>query len=352
MARPLRVHLADGWYHAFSRGLNRMTLFADDRDRTHFLELLEESVERYRLRLHAYALMDNHYHLLVQTPDANLSRAMQWLNLSYAAWFNTRHQRTGPVFQRPYKAAPVENGAWAYELSLYVHLDPLRIESLGLSRSKRKAAGLGLAQPPSPEEVQRRRQRLREYAWSSYRYYAGYAEAPSWLFTEELYRRTGPRSNDAAAAYRRAMQVRLRQGAAAPKLETLRDGLAVGGAAFARRMRQAGRSAGRRRGIAGKRALRSRVTIQTVIRAVEKVKGERWNSFKDRYGDLGLALAMWAARGFTGLTLKDIGAALGGLDYAAVSVAVRRLESRARADEALAAQQQTLRQLLNVEMSP
>jgi hypothetical protein len=79
----------------------------------------------------------------VRTPEANLGRAMQWLNLSYAAWFNTRHQRTGPVFQRPYKAVPVENGAWAYELSLSVHLNPLRIESLGLSRSKRKAAGAG-----------------------------------------------------------------------------------------------------------------------------------------------------------------------------------------------------------------
>jgi REP element-mobilizing transposase RayT len=127
MARPLRVRVVYGWHHVFSRGLNRMVIYTDDRDREHFVELLAAAVGRYGLRLHAYALLDNHYHLLVQTPAANLSRAMQWLNLSYAAWFAARHGWQGPVFQRPYRDVPVENGALAYELSLYVHLNPLRI---------------------------------------------------------------------------------------------------------------------------------------------------------------------------------------------------------------------------------
>ena len=79
MARPLRIDIPDGWYHVLSRGLERRLIFEDARDHEHFQELLGEMVERHGVRLHAYVLMHNHYHLLVQTPHANLSRAMQWL---------------------------------------------------------------------------------------------------------------------------------------------------------------------------------------------------------------------------------------------------------------------------------
>ena len=99
MARPLRINIADGWYHVMSRGLDRCAIFEDARDHKHFLELLGEMVGRYSVRLHVYVLMGNHYHLLVQTPHANLSRAMQWLNVSYGVWFNLRHDRVGPLFQ-------------------------------------------------------------------------------------------------------------------------------------------------------------------------------------------------------------------------------------------------------------
>ena len=93
MARPLRIQVADGWYHMTARGIDRKAVFRDDADRSHFLELLEDMVGRYRVSLHAYVLMDNHYHLLIQTPQANGSAAMQWLNVSYSVWFN----RTRPA---------------------------------------------------------------------------------------------------------------------------------------------------------------------------------------------------------------------------------------------------------------
>ena len=67
-------------------------------NRTHFLELLAESTERFALRIHAYVLMDNHFHLLLETPEANLSRSLQWLNVSYSPWFNRRHRRAGHLF--------------------------------------------------------------------------------------------------------------------------------------------------------------------------------------------------------------------------------------------------------------
>ncbi|MBU0678868.1 MAG: transposase [Verrucomicrobia bacterium] len=100
MARPLRVQIRDGWYHVMSRGIERRVIFRGKGDRKRCLEILEESVGRFNIRVHAYVLMDNHYHLLVQTPDANLSRAMQWINQSYSAWFNARHNRIGPLFHK------------------------------------------------------------------------------------------------------------------------------------------------------------------------------------------------------------------------------------------------------------
>jgi len=318
-----------------------MVLYRDARDRRHFLELLGEVVERYRLLLHAYVLMDNHYHLLVQTPEGNLSRAMQWLNLGYAAWFNARHRRSGPVFQRPYKAVAVEDGAWAYELSLYLHLNPLRIKGLGLSRRERQGAKTGVGAPPSRAQVAERLRRLRTYPWSSYRAYAGYVQAPPWLSTAEIARRAGAgRQESSAAAYRADVRGRLRQGAAAPRLEALRDSLAIGGAAFLKRVQSLGRGTGVGRELAGKRQLRARLRTEQIIAAVEQVKGERWEQFRERYGDPGAALVMWVARRHTGLTLRQIGAALGGIDYAAVSMAVQRLETRARHDRAVANLQQ------------
>ena len=123
-----------------------MILFADDRDREHLLDLLSDVSHRYRTLVHTYVLMDNHYHLILQTPEANLSKAMQWLNLSYAAWFNVRHQRTGPLYQRPFGSKPVEDGGWAYDLSKYVHLNPLRIRQFRPTDEqsmKRRCFGFG-----------------------------------------------------------------------------------------------------------------------------------------------------------------------------------------------------------------
>lgn len=108
MARPLRVGLAGGWYHVTAGGNERRAIFRDETDRAHFAELLAEWVERYGVRLHAYVLLDNHYHLLAETPLANFSPAMQWLGVSYTMWFNRRHRRVGHLFQGRSKALVLE----------------------------------------------------------------------------------------------------------------------------------------------------------------------------------------------------------------------------------------------------
>ena len=121
MARLLRVDRPGLWYHLTARGNEQRFIFRDGRDREHFLELLAQWVDCFRLRLHAYVLMPNHYHLLAETTEANLSQAMQWLNVSYTVWFNRRHQRVGHLFQGRFKSVIVEPETWALGLSRYIH---------------------------------------------------------------------------------------------------------------------------------------------------------------------------------------------------------------------------------------
>jgi putative transposase len=111
-----------------ARGNERRPIFRDDRDRQRFCELLAELVDR--VRLHAYVLMDNHYHLILELRESNLSRAAQWLNLSYSVWFNRRHERSGHLFQGRFKSVIVSPQEWGLALSRYVHLNPVRVDGL------------------------------------------------------------------------------------------------------------------------------------------------------------------------------------------------------------------------------
>jgi len=99
MARPLRIEREGAWYHITARGVDRPKIFLNDIDRRHWLGLLAEAVERYRLIVHVFVLMENHFHILGQTAEANLSACMHWLNTSYSIWFNRRHRRVGPLWQ-------------------------------------------------------------------------------------------------------------------------------------------------------------------------------------------------------------------------------------------------------------
>src|SRR5580658_10561464 len=180
MARPLRIEHAGGWYHLTARGNERRAIFRDERDRAHFLELLEEMVGRFGLRVHCFVLMDNHYHLIVELRRANLSLALQWLNLSYSAWFNRRHDRSGHLFQGRFKSILFSAPASALEVSRYVHLNPVRVGRLGLGKPQRSAMRAGVGPRPSPQQVRERIGRLRSSTWSSYRAYVGLGACPAW----------------------------------------------------------------------------------------------------------------------------------------------------------------------------
>ena len=134
MARPLRIERAGAWYHITARGTERRVIYKDDVDRRRWLGLLAEAAARFNWLVHGYVMMDNHYHLIIQTREANLSQSMQWLQTSYSMGFNHRHGRVGPLFQGRFKAVVVEAPAWGWELSRYVHLNPVRTARMGLDK--------------------------------------------------------------------------------------------------------------------------------------------------------------------------------------------------------------------------
>jgi putative transposase len=319
------MDMADGWYHVTARGIERRVVFEDGRDYGHFEELLEETVERFRVVLHAYVQMGNHYHLIVQTPDANLSRAIQWLNVSYVVWFNKRHNRVGPLMQGRFKSIVVEGSAWAYELSLYVHLNPVMRRALGLDKSGKRAEAQGL-RVPSQAEVSERLKELRRYRWSSYRAYAGYSKRPSWLTTGEILRRAAETERTRVVQYRADVRERLSKGVDPDRAEQLRDAFALGTEAFRARIRKRVKGG---REVTKPAGLRQRLGWSQLVQNVEAVTGESQESFMARRGSVGRPLLLWAARRYEGMTLRETGEAAGGMDYTAVAMAVKRLEQRA-----------------------
>jgi putative transposase len=126
MTRPLRIEYAGAVYHITSRGNEKKAVFKDDQDRINFLNTLQHVNKRYNWLCHAYCMMDNHYHLLIETPDGNLSLGMRQLNGVYTQLFNKRHQRTGHLFQGRYKSILIQKDSHLLEVCRYVVLNPVR----------------------------------------------------------------------------------------------------------------------------------------------------------------------------------------------------------------------------------
>ncbi len=184
MARPLRLEFPGAVYHVTSRGNARQNIVHDDRDRSHFLSLLAHVIDRYGWLCHAFCLMDNHYHLLIETPKPNLSIGMRQLNGLYTQRYNRRYERAGHLFQGRYKAILVEKESHLLELCRYVVLNPV---------------GARLATHP------------RLWNWSSYRATAGEAPAPEWLTTDWILKQFGVRAGSARDRYRAFVSEKHRQ---------------------------------------------------------------------------------------------------------------------------------------------
>ena len=325
MARQVRIRVSGGWYHVCSRGHNRETIFCCQRDREHFLELVEGMRERFRVRVCAYCIMNTHYHLLLRTPEANISQAVQWLNGSYGIWFNKLHERSGHLFGERFKAILVENGATGLEVSVYLHMNPVATKAFGLGKKERAVQAAGIGTPPSREVVERRLAKVRTFRWSSYRAYAGYGKAETWLDRGELLDRLGKTEEEQTTRYRALLEGRIRQGQDEDLWSQVRWGLVLGGERFARKVRGRIVVTVQSR---NRRELRRRRDFDEIVRMVERRKGSKWEAFRDGYGDCGRDLVLWAGRQFGGLKLSELAVKVGAASDSAVSMAIKRLQQR------------------------
>jgi putative transposase len=276
MARPLRIGLAGGLYHVTSRGDRREAIYRDDADRTAWLELFGDVCERFNWRCHAYCQMTNHYHVVVETAEANLSKGMRQLNGVYTQSTNRRHGLVGHLFQGRFKAILVERDAYLLELTRDVMLNPVRA---GMVRE----AG--------------------DWAWSSYRAMVGQASAPRWLETDSLLGQFGEERAGALAGYADFV----RQGVGGSSIwEGLRHQVFLGSEGFVERHCATTKPLER---------------LREIPRAQRRSLAEPPASFARSYPDRGEAMA----RAFvTGVYTTQAIAAFFRVHYSTVSRAVRR----------------------------
>ena len=159
MARPLRIEYPGALYHVTSRGNARQRIFRNDKDRSYFIELLASTADRFQWLCYAYCLMDNHYHLVIETREANLSKGMRQLNGVYTQKCNRKYHKTGHLFQGRYKAIIVDRDPYLLELCRYVVLNPVRARAA---------------------------EKIEDWKWSSYRATAGIDDVPSFLAADRL----------------------------------------------------------------------------------------------------------------------------------------------------------------------
>lgn len=208
MARPLRIEFAGAYYHVTARGNARADIYLNDQDRLAFLQLLGKVCAQYDWCCHAYCLMTNHYHLVIETGDASLSKGMRQLNGIYTQSFNRTHRRVGHVFQGRFQAILVDHNAYLLEVIRYVLLNPVRA---GMTRT------------------------VGQYPWGSYRAMIGKAEVPAWLALDRVLTHFG----DCQQLARRKFVEFIRDGKKQPRLwEKLRNQIYLGEEQFVEQMQQ------------------------------------------------------------------------------------------------------------------
>lgn len=296
MARPLRISYPNAFYHVTCRGNDRRVIFRDDHDRARFLERLRSALDIFGVRLHAYVLMSNHFHLMVETPKANLSEFMRQFNISYTGYYNRRHRRIGHLYQGRFKAIVVDKDSYLLELSRYVHLNPIRIKAK--------------AQRPETERIRE----ISHYPWSSLPGYLDRKRKASWITYEAVLGYVGG-SRQKYAAF---VQDGIREGLATP-WEDLLAQMVLGDQDFVEKLKGMGIK-GDAKDQPSYRVIQSIDAEALIKQAADYFRlGERELTRKRGRHRQERALVMELLHRYSGLKQRMIGERFGGLDEGLVS---------------------------------
>jgi putative transposase len=302
MARPLRIEYAGALYHVISRGNEQRPIVTDDADRRRRLDWLRRTVETYGWRLHAFALMSNHEHLFVETPEPNLSAGMQYLNGSYTGYFNRRFARCGHLFQGRFKAHLIDEQGYFQVLSRYIHLNPVRA---------------GIVNHPH------------EYPWSSYAGYLRAAETLDWVTYERVLRDFGPGTvASCRRRYRQYVEAGVEEPPSSPLVNAV-EGLIVGSEDFIERIRSLLSQRATDPAVPALEHLRVRPPMEKIAALVLGQFGlasEHWIAGR-RSDSGGRAMTAYLCRRY-GYRCTEIAARLGFAGPSSVTRCVRRVEAK------------------------
>jgi len=279
MSRPLRLEFSGGLYHITSRGNRREDIYVDDTDRTKWLDLFGQVCKRYNWKCHAYCLMSNHYHIVVETIESNLSRGMRQLNGVYTQYFNQNHHRVGHVFQGRYKGILVDKDSYLLELSRYVVLNPVRAHMV---------------------------KDVKSWSWSSYRSMIGQQNAPDWLETDWILSQFSVQRKRAIAHY----QAFVRAGVGLPSLwKDLTQQIYLGDESFLKKMQK---------------AMDKQADLSEIPRAQRRSQAKPLQYYEERYKDRDRGIVKAYQTG--NYTMKEISEYFN-VHYSTVSRAIKKMES-------------------------
>ncbi len=313
MARPLRIAYPHAYYHVGCHGNNRREIYKDDEDRNLFLDKLRTSLEIYGVNLHAYVLMNNHFHLVVATPKANLSEFMRHFNIAYTAAYNRRHRRVGHLYQGRYKAILIEKDNYLLELSRYLHLNPVRIAS------------------QKSQSAHEKLRTLDKYRWSSLAGYLASAQKQRWMSYDEVLEQV----DGSRRKYRQFLVDGIEKGYRTP-WKDLKGQVVLGNEEFLGKLKKEVTKMGSRREQPGLRAFEA-MDAEDVVNRVSRHLGisvDELTKKRTPYRDY-RALVMEMMYRYSRISQEEIGKRFGHLDYSAVSRERKRLRERMPLDRKL-----------------
>ena len=310
MARPLRVEYAGAFYHVMNRGNRSEDIFHSAYDREKFFDYLATVNQRFSIKVHTYCLMTNHYHLLVETAEPNLSSAIKWLNGSYATYTNTKRQKCGHLFQGRFKSILVEADEYLKHLSRYIHLNPVRAKLSAL---------------PS------------EYQWSSYAAFIGKAKPPQWLETRWLLSCFGKSQKESRRNYKQFVEGVDAMSVKNPFADVT-GGLILGNADFVRWVKgtfldEKNESSE----FPQLKKLKPKITPEEIIREVCREFGTEKDAIigKGAKLNVGRDVAIYLSRQYSGDTCKALGEYYGKVSGAAITMAFNRVQTTIHSDKGL-----------------
>ncbi len=308
MARPARIEYEGAFYHVMNRGSRREAIFIDNQDRLRFYEIIGNIESRYKIIVYSFVLMSNHYHLIIETPLGNLSKAIQCLNGDYALYFSRKHRSPGHLFQGRFKAMLVEKETYLLELSRYIHLNPFR-------------AGM----VKSPEK----------YKWSSlYEILNNInSKLPFTLYTDWLLEPFGKRKNTAARKYLEFVREGIKD-MKNPGLEAT-GGWILGSETWANKIIKKWIDFSSKE-ITGIKPLRVRTPVNRYEQLVcKEFEISKQDLKKLTYNNIARMSMIYLAHNYCGLTLRVIGQRYGGISDSAVNKVVSRFRTRLSKDKKL-----------------